>query len=44
MRKLVGALIIPAAMLIAGCNTIEGLGRDVESVGDAVEETARDNK
>lgn len=27
---------------LAACNTIEGAGDDVESVGDAVSDTARD--
>ncbi|QKK10167.1 MAG: entericidin A/B family lipoprotein [Planctomycetota bacterium] len=28
----------------AGCNTIEGAGRDIESAGDAIADTARDAK
>jgi predicted small secreted protein len=31
------SLLIP---LLAGCNTIEGLGEDTEAVGDAVEDEA----
>ena len=29
---------------LAACNTIEGAGKDVEAAGDAVEDTARENK
>ena len=29
---------------LAGCNTIEGAGRDIESAGDAIADTARDAK
>jgi predicted small secreted protein len=29
---------------IAGCNTIEGLGKDIERGGDATQDTARDVK
>jgi len=44
MRKLVAAILIGSAMLVAACNTIEGVGRDVESAGDAVADAAKDNK
>jgi predicted small secreted protein len=27
-----------------GCNTIEGVGEDVEAAGDAISDTARDAK
>lgn len=29
---------------LAGCNTIEGAGKDIESAGDAIADTARDAK
>jgi predicted small secreted protein len=29
---------------IAGCNTIEGMGKDIERGGEATQETARDAK
>ena len=29
---------------LAACNTIEGAGKDVDAAGDAVEDTARENK
>lgn len=44
MRKIVAAILIGSAMLVAACNTIEGVGRDVESAGDAVADAAKDNK
>ncbi|MFG0243106.1 MAG: entericidin A/B family lipoprotein [Phycisphaerales bacterium JB054] len=28
--------------IVAGCNTVEGVGKDVEAAGDAVADTARD--
>jgi predicted small secreted protein len=31
-----GALIV-----LAGCNTIQGMGRDVEKVGEAIQKTTR---
>lgn len=32
-------LILAATTLLAGCNTVRGVGRDVQSVGKAVEKT-----
>lgn len=29
-----------ASLIISGCNTISGIGRDIESVGDTVADTA----
>ncbi len=43
MRKLLIMLGLAAFSLMAtGCNTISGVGQDVESVGEAVEEAAED--
>ena len=33
-----------AGATIAACNTVEGAGRDIESAGDAIEDTAHDAK
>ncbi len=30
--------------VLAGCNTIEGIGKDVEAAGDAIENSASENK
>jgi predicted small secreted protein len=35
MRKITVAILISASLLISACNTVKGLGRDVESVGEA---------
>ncbi|MDW5378455.1 entericidin A/B family lipoprotein [Halomonas sp. HP20-15] len=38
-----GSLILAALMLLvalAGCNTMQGLGKDVEKVGSEIEEAA----
>lgn len=38
-------LLITAMMLsLAACNTTAGVGRDLESVGDAIEDSAEDSK
>jgi len=31
-------------LTLVGCNTIEGIGKDVEAAGDAIENSASDNK
>lgn len=35
MRKLIAASLIAATLLLSACNTVKGLGRDIESVGEA---------
>ncbi len=44
MRKLVVLAAAAVAMLVAACNTVEGVGKDVTSAGRAVTDTARDAK
>ena len=44
MRKLIFVLASAAVLATAACNTIAGMGRDVESAGDAVEDTAESAK
>ena len=34
------ALVTLAALSVTACNTIQGVGQDVESVGEKIEETA----
>lgn len=40
MRKLLILALAAATLSTAACNTIAGMGRDVESAGDAVEDAA----
>lgn len=45
MRKLLVALGLSfPAVALAGCNTISGIGEDLETVGDEIEDTAEDAK
>ena len=44
MRKLLMAVLIATPLLAAACNTIEGLGKDVQAAGKAVSTTAEENK
>ncbi|MFC6198928.1 entericidin A/B family lipoprotein [Ponticaulis profundi] len=40
--KIVGISLV--ALTVSACNTIEGMGRDIESAGGAIEKTANENK
>jgi len=44
MRKIVVLAIMAASMVVAACNTVEGVGRDVSAAGHAVSNTADDAK
>ncbi len=39
-NKLVAALLVVLGVALAGCNTIEGAGKDVKAAGGAVEKAA----
>jgi predicted small secreted protein len=39
---LLGALASTA--LLGGCNTVEGVGRDIERAGDAISDEARETR
>lgn len=40
MRKMIGIAIAASAFLVSACNTVEGMGRDVQSAGETVEDAA----
>ena len=42
MRKSLGLMVVAALLVLAGCNTIAGVGKDVESGGAAIEGAAKD--
>ena len=44
MRKFLGMAFVAGALLVSGCNTVEGIGKDVGSAGDTVAKTADDSK
>jgi predicted small secreted protein len=37
-------LSLAGLMLSTGCNTVEGVGRDVERLGDAIEDEASETR
>lgn len=44
MRNLIVLAAAAAALLVAACNTVQGVGRDVQAAGHAVSQTAEDAK
>jgi predicted small secreted protein len=44
MRKIIGLAAAAAAFVLAACNTVEGVGKDVQAAGKAVSTTAQDAK
>jgi predicted small secreted protein len=44
MRKALVLIVSATALLVAACNTVEGVGRDVSAAGLAVTSTASDVK
>jgi entericidin B len=44
MRNLIVLAAAAAALLVAGCNTFAGIGKDLEAAGTAVTSTADDTK
>ena len=42
MKRLFSLLCIVSLLGLTGCNTVSGFGRDVQKVGDKVEDQARD--
>jgi predicted small secreted protein len=44
--KTIAAMALLAAVIAcsAGCNTTEGVGKDIESAGDGIKDAARDAK
>jgi predicted small secreted protein len=44
MRILIALAAAAAALWVAGCNTVSGVGRDLQAAGHAVSSTAEDVK
>ena len=40
VRKLLTIMAVTGSLALAACNTIEGMGRDVQSVGETVADAA----
>lgn len=40
LHKLMMMLLVMSGLAVTACNTVEGVGRDVESVGEATQDAA----
>lgn len=40
MRQFITVALLAGGLALAGCNTVEGVGEDVQSAGEAVEDAA----
>lgn len=40
VRQIVTVALLAGGLALAGCNTVEGVGEDLESAGEAVQNTA----
>jgi len=41
MIKLIGSLLLISSFALAGCNTVEGMGKDLEKAGEAVQKSTK---
>ena len=41
MKRLVVLMLAVCAVALAGCNTVHGIGKDVEKAGEAIQRTTR---
>lgn len=40
MRSVVALVVMISAIALAGCNTVRGMGQDLEKAGEAVQKSA----
>jgi predicted small secreted protein len=40
VRKFLAIFVVSSSLALAACNTVEGVGEDVQSAGEAVEDAA----
>ena len=41
MKQLIIALLALFAVFLAGCNTVEGMGKDIKKAGEKIEKSAK---
>lgn len=44
MKKAIALALVAASLAVSGCNTISGMGRDVQAAGQAVTSGAEEAK
>jgi len=43
-NRVIALLLMVGLVVLSGCNTMEGLGKDLKKVGDKIEKKAEENK
>jgi predicted small secreted protein len=41
MRKLFAMMMLGGALMLVGCNTFEGVGKDITKAGEAIESASK---
>jgi predicted small secreted protein len=41
MKKVLGPLVAATLLLLVGCNTIEGMGKDITKAGETIENASK---
>ena len=41
MKKIISFSLIASLLALAGCNTVRGIGQDIEKAGSAIEKSAK---
>jgi entericidin B len=44
MKKLIALFVLLAGSALAGCHTMEGLGKDIERGGEKLQDSAKDTR
>ncbi|HWU82565.1 MAG TPA: entericidin A/B family lipoprotein [Methylophilaceae bacterium] len=41
MKKLIALMLLVSAVVLTGCNTVNGVGKDLEAAGEAVQRNSK---
>ncbi len=41
MKKIISFSVLAALLALAGCNTVRGIGQDIEKAGSVIEKSAK---
>ena len=41
MNRIIAGLMLACAVLLAGCNTVRGMGQDLEKAGEAIQKSSK---
>ena len=41
MKTITTAVLVSFALLLAGCNTVKGMGQDLQKAGEKIEDSAK---